>query len=112
MTGLIPKMQPVKLLDPTLFRLFHYCHTSWRDSAAAVRQELIDFAAQWTELGLQGQCPFSMTEEELEKHAKQYEDFESIQDLKLFLKNTLHTSYDRWVPNDAWDYVRRSSRNI
>ena len=112
MTGLIPKMRPAKLLDPTLFRLFHYCHTSWRDSAAAVRQELVDLAAQWTELGLQGQCPFSMTEEELEKHAKEYEDFESIQNLKSFLKNTLHTSSDGWVPIDAWDSTRDAHRAI
>ncbi|KAJ5927085.1 hypothetical protein N7516_008858, partial [Penicillium verrucosum] len=41
MTALVPKFSPARLLDPTLFRLFCYCHTTWRDSAVAVRQELI-----------------------------------------------------------------------
>ena len=78
MKGLIPKMRPARLLDPILFRLFHYCHTTWRDSAAPVRQELIDLSAHWTELGLQGPCPFSPTEAELKEHAQHYEDFETI----------------------------------
>lgn len=46
MKGFVPKLRPARLLDPTLFRPFHYCHTSWRDSAAAVRQELIELSAR------------------------------------------------------------------
>lgn len=37
MTGLVPKLRPARLLDPTLSRLFHYCHTTWRDSAPGIR---------------------------------------------------------------------------
>lgn len=111
MKGLISKMRPAKLHDPILFRLFHYCHTTWRDSAAPVRQELIDLSAHWTELGLQGPCPFSPTEAELKEHAHQhYEDFETIQKLKLFLKSSLHTNSDGWVPNDAWDAAKDAHR--
>lgn len=110
MKGLIPKMRPAKLLDPILFQLFHYCHTTWRDSAAPVRQELIDLSAHWTELGLQGPCPFSPTEAELKEHAQHYEDFETIQKLKLFLKSSLHTNSDGWVLNDAWDAAKDARR--
>lgn len=46
MKGLIPKLRPARLLDPSLFRLFHYCHTTWRDSAAAVSQGLIELSAR------------------------------------------------------------------
>ena len=62
--------------------------------------------------GTSGPCPLSITEEELEKHAKQYEDVESIENLESFLKNTLHTNSDGWVPNDAWDSVRDAHRAI
>ncbi|KZF20387.1 hypothetical protein L228DRAFT_232990 [Xylona heveae TC161] len=110
MKGLAPKLRPARLLDPTLFRLFHYCHTTWRDSAAAVRQELIELSAGWTELGLQGSCPFSPTEEELKEHARDYEDFETVQKLKLWLKSSLNTNSDGWVPNEIWDAARVAHR--
>ncbi|KAL4784214.1 hypothetical protein BJX76DRAFT_348012 [Aspergillus varians] len=97
MKGLVPKLRPAGLLDPTLFRPFYYCHTSWRDSATAVRQELIELSARWTELGLEGSCPFSPSEEELEEHARSYEDFET-------------TNSDGWVPNDVWDAAKDAHR--
>lgn len=86
MKGLAPKLRPARLLDPTLFRLFHYCHTTWRDSAMAIRQELIELSAHWAELGLQGSCPVSLTEEELKEHARDYEDFETFKDLNYGLE--------------------------
>ncbi|PYH90771.1 hypothetical protein BO71DRAFT_452534 [Aspergillus ellipticus CBS 707.79] len=110
MKGLVPKLRPARLLDPTLFRLFHYCHTTWRDSAPPVRQELIDLSRRWTELGLQGSCPFTPTGEELEKHAQDYEDFETVQRLKLWLRDALHTNSDGWVPNEVWDAARDAHR--
>ncbi|KAF4170082.1 hypothetical protein CNMCM6936_005227 [Aspergillus lentulus] len=110
MKGLAPKLRPARLLDPTLFRVFHYCHTTWRDSATALRQELIELSARWTELGLQDACPFSPNEEELKKHARDYEDFETVQKLKLWLRNSLHTNSDGWVPNDVWNAAKDAHR--
>ncbi|RAK97240.1 uncharacterized protein BO80DRAFT_415183 [Aspergillus ibericus CBS 121593] len=112
MKGLVPKLRPARLLDPTLFRLFHYSHTAWRDSAAAIRQELIEISDRWHELGLEDSCPFLPTDEERTKHARDYEDFETIQSLKLWLKTSLHTNSDGWVPNDVWDAARDAHRAV
>ncbi|KAI9036879.1 phosphotransferase family protein [Aspergillus affinis] len=110
MKGLVPKLRPARLQDPTLFRLFHYAHTSWRDSAAAVRQELIELSGQWQELGLQGSCPYVPTEEELARHSRDYEDFETVQRLKVWLMKSLDTNSDGWVPNEAWEAAREAHR--
>ncbi|CAG8140245.1 unnamed protein product [Penicillium nalgiovense] len=40
-TALIPRMRTSRLLDPALFSIFYYCHTTWTDSAVMLRQELI-----------------------------------------------------------------------
>ncbi|GIJ86705.1 hypothetical protein Asppvi_005598 [Aspergillus pseudoviridinutans] len=112
MKGLAPKLRLARLLDPILFRIFQYFHTTWRDSATALRQELIELSARWTELGLQGSCPFSPTEEELKKHARDYEDFETVQKLKLWLRNSLHTNSDGWVPNDVWNAAKDAHRAV
>ncbi|KAM3501017.1 hypothetical protein MY10362_005901 [Beauveria mimosiformis] len=112
MKGLIPKVRDARPLDPSLFRVFQYCHTSWRDSAAALDQELIELSARWTELGLQGACPFSPTEQELKEHAQNYEDFETVQRLKLWLKSALHADSDGWVSNAQWDAARDAHRAV
>ncbi|KAJ5164822.1 uncharacterized protein N7500_006652 [Penicillium coprophilum] len=110
MTALIPKLRPARLLGPTFFRLFHYSHTTWRDSAATIRQELIELSATWKELGLEGSCPYSPTEEELKQHARDYEEFEAIQALKSWLRDTLDTNPDGWISNEAWDAAKVAHR--
>lgn len=110
MKGLAPTLRPARLLDPSLFRLFYNSHTSWRDSATALRQELIELSACWTELGLQGPCPYAPGAEELQEHKRDYEDLETVQKLKLWLKSSLHTNSDGWVSNDVWDAARDAYR--
>lgn len=108
--GYAPKMNKARVMDQTLLRPFRYCGSSWRDSAAALQQELIELSQRWTELGLPGSCPYQPTTEELTEHVKQYEDFESVQQLKMILKSTLGIESDGWVPADAWESVKRQHK--
>lgn len=106
----IPKMRPAKRLDPIFFRLFHYCFTTWRDGASAIRQELLDLRSLWAEMGLPGGCPYAPSEEELHEHARHYEDFETMQKLKMWLKVSLQTTSDGWVANEMWDAAKEANR--
>jgi hypothetical protein len=108
--GLVPKLRAARVLDPTLFRIFHYCHTSWRDSATALRQELIELSSRWNELGMEGSCPYLPTKEELDEYAQHYEDFETVQRLKQWLRQSLNTNSDGWVPNEAWGAAKDAHR--
>lgn len=57
------KLRPGRQADSSLFRLFHYCFTTWRDGAPAIRQELVDLRTLWPKLKLPGlECPYSPTE--------------------------------------------------
>ncbi|OAX82056.1 hypothetical protein ACJ72_03598 [Emergomyces africanus] len=107
---MIPKMRIAKRIDPPLLRLFHYCMTTWRDGAPAIRQELLDVRSHWAEYGFPGECPYVPTKEELCQHAAQYEDFESMHKLKAWLKKTLGTSSDGWMPNEIWDDAKEAHR--
>lgn len=100
--GYLRKLHDARAMDQTLLRPIRYCDASWREGAAALRHELIDLSQRWTELGLSGCCPYQPTQEELAKHAKQYEEFETVQQLKLFLKRALDAESDGWVPADKW----------
>lgn len=111
MKGFVPKLRAARALNDTLLKPFRYCNTSWRDSAAAVRQELIEVSKNWKELGLAGSCPYLPTEGELAEHKKQYEDFETVQKLKLWLMRVLDTDSDGWVPADAWEWSKEVHRD-
>ncbi|KAF2452260.1 kinase-like domain-containing protein [Lineolata rhizophorae] len=98
-----PRFHDARVTDETILRVLRYCSTSWRDSAAALRQELIELSQRWTALGLAGSCPYQPTAEEIQNHRKQYEDFESLQRLKLFLIRATNSNSGGWVPSDHWD---------
>ncbi|KAH9208983.1 kinase-like domain-containing protein [Leptodontidium sp. 2 PMI_412] len=110
--GYVPKLHVARAMDQTLLRPFRYCDASWRDSAAALRQELIELSQRWTALGLPGSCPYQPTLEELTEHAKQYEDFESAQQLKMFLKRALDADSDGWVPAKNWEIAKKEHKAI
>ncbi|KAF2868380.1 hypothetical protein BDV95DRAFT_621421 [Massariosphaeria phaeospora] len=110
--GYMRKLHDARAMDPTLLRPIQYCDASWRNSAAALRQELIDLSRHWTALGLLGHCPYQPTPEELAEHAKQYEDFETVQQLKLFLKRALGAESDGWVPANKWTAAKEENARL
>ncbi|KAB8268648.1 hypothetical protein BDV30DRAFT_230555 [Aspergillus minisclerotigenes] len=94
MKGLIPKLRQAMLLDPAL------------DSATALHQELMELSAKWSDLGMQGSCPYLPDEQQVAIHVKLYEDFETVQRLKMWLRDSLGTDSDGWVPNDVWEAAK------
>ncbi|KAF3481968.1 uncharacterized protein GIQ15_04727 [Arthroderma uncinatum] len=112
MTYKNPKIKPGRLLDSTLFRLFHYCFTTWRDGIPAIRQELIDLNPLWhkPELSLPAPYPYVTSEQELAEHKKQYDDFEAREKLKAWLRISLQTTSDGWIPNELWEDAKEANR--
>lgn len=73
---------------------------------------LTEVSKNWKKLGLTGSCPYLPTEEDLVEHKKQYEFFESVQKVKLWLMRTLATDSDGWVPIDAWEGTKVKHREV
>jgi len=94
----------------TLLRILRYCSNSWRNSATALRQQLIELSSRWGELDFPGSCPYQPSEEELEKHRKQYEDLESSAKLKRFLVHLADSNADGWVHPADWDAAKEANR--
>jgi hypothetical protein len=106
----VPKFHDARVTDETLLRVIHYCATSWRDSATALHQELIELSQRWNMLGLTGSCPYQPMEEELQKHKKHYKDLKRFQELKLFLVHEINSNSDGWVPSEAWDTAKELNK--
>ena len=99
-----PKIQAARNLKKPITRPFMYCYTSWRDSAPAVRQDLIELARKWSDLGLPGTCNYQPTDDELIQHQDQMEAFEAV----LKVKDKFHgigVDSDGWVQQDRWEAV-------
>jgi hypothetical protein len=106
MHGYAPIIAKARNTNGLLIRPFLHCNVSWRDSAPAVRQELIELSVQWNDIGLDGARPYDPTTEELKRHEEQYPDFEIALNLKLGLMRSLRTDSDGWVASDDWDVVK------
>ncbi|KAL8888454.1 MAG: hypothetical protein Q9215_004132 [Flavoplaca cf. flavocitrina] len=100
---LVPKLCASWELDADIVRFFEYCHRTYRDGAAIIRQVLIDLANRWEQLALADPCPYpSPNSEELFAHNEEYKALENAQELKQFVTSRLNIASDGWVPADAW----------
>ncbi|KAM3452511.1 hypothetical protein MY3296_004535 [Beauveria thailandica] len=57
-------------------------------------------------------CMKGLIPKDLKEHAQNYEDFETVQRLKSWLKSALHTDSDGWVSNAQWDAARDAHRAV
>ncbi|KAI9685875.1 MAG: hypothetical protein M1822_004153 [Bathelium mastoideum] len=110
--GWVPKLHDARTLDETLLRPIRYCQSSWMDGATALRQELLELSQHWSELGLSAPCPYQPSPEELMKHSREWEDFDSSQRLKLFLVRSINSNTDGWVPPEAWEAAKDANQSL
>ncbi|KAL8757396.1 MAG: hypothetical protein Q9184_004219 [Pyrenodesmia sp. 2 TL-2023] len=109
--GFVPRLAAAKAMDENLIRPFRYCHRTWKDGAAAFRQELIELSSRWEELGLPGRCPYPLpNREESAAQRKEYEDFVEARNLNKKLASLLNTATDGWVPTDCWEATKAAHR--
>ena len=89
---------------------FRYCGTSWRNGATPLRQDLIELSERWTELGLEGSCPYQPTPDEIETHKRQFEDFETYMGLKAFFIRATNSNSDGLVLSDHYDKAKEACK--
>jgi hypothetical protein len=104
--GWMPVVWKARQTDLTLLRPFQYCGTSWRDSATALRQELIELSQQWTSLALTGECHYQPIEGELPYHATTFKDFEHVVDTRLAIMELLKCDLDGWVSSEGYELAK------
>jgi hypothetical protein len=108
-----PQLAGPRLVDESLFRPFLYSYRTWRDGAVALRQELIETARLWHDLGLAGPCPYpSPSSEELAKHMKEYRLFEAAQELRVDMYSVINTGDSGWVPTDQWEAAQVANKDL
>jgi hypothetical protein len=108
---LLPKLSEPRLMDESFFRPFRYCCRTWEDGVVVFREELIQTAGRWEELGLVESCPFpSPGPDEYAVHRKDYKLFEAAHELKYSLSDLLNTASDGWTPPEDWEAAKSANQ--
>jgi hypothetical protein len=109
----VSKFSIAREIEEAYFRPFRYCHRTWEDGAAAFREELIQTARLWTELGLTAPCPYSLSSsDEYAVQKKDYRQFEAAHQLTDTMSKLLNTATDGWTPADDWDKLQVAHKEL
>ncbi|PYH99089.1 hypothetical protein BO71DRAFT_415805 [Aspergillus ellipticus CBS 707.79] len=99
-------------LDRRLWEPFTYCQLFSHGSLVPLRHCLIRLYQDWPSLGLPGNCPFSISENELHRHQEQKSKYEDRLYLWDLVKNQLSTDNVGWVPNNRWEATERANKEL
>lgn len=99
-------------LDLRLWESFTCCQLFSHGSLVPLRDCLIRLSEDLSLLGLPGNCPFLITENERQKHDEQKVQYEDRLYLWDLVKSHLCTVNAGWVPNDRWEATEKANREL
>ncbi|KAL1799692.1 hypothetical protein ACET3X_000034 [Alternaria dauci] len=88
-----------KALQIPLFlrELFTRCAEASEEGVIPIRACLIEYAANWEEIGFEGECPISFSEEELKRHEQQFAEYNRYHEVHKWVRELLQTDSDGWL---------------
>ncbi|KAL6711319.1 hypothetical protein ACN47E_005850 [Coniothyrium glycines] len=81
-----------------------------KEGAIPLRSCLIEFANAWSELGFLGECPFSFSEEEIQKHEQQFQEYRDFHQIQEIARKSLGTDSEGWI-SPYLDFEERQRMN-
>jgi len=109
----IPKLNMPRDMHENIFRLYWVCVGTWERGLPSLHHELIELRKDWERLGFSGVCPYpEPSEEEIERHKKEYEDMKVTLGLKQLLCDTLCVQSDGWLVEENWDAVQEVHKDL
>ncbi|KAF1912281.1 kinase-like domain-containing protein [Ampelomyces quisqualis] len=90
--------------------LFIQCGEVFEEGAIPLRASLIEFANAWSELGFLGDCPFSYSEEDIQNHDQQFQDYRDFHRVQTIARKLLCTDSEGWI-SPQLDFVKQQRMN-
>ncbi|KIW95359.1 uncharacterized protein Z519_03943 [Cladophialophora bantiana CBS 173.52] len=96
---------------PRVYReLFIGCGETETEGPAPLRKCMIEILNSWHDVNLPGECPYAFSPEEIQKHAKQFEQFRERHRARAFAMEYLDTDADGWIPPEV-DFAKKQQQN-
>lgn len=88
-----------KALQIPLFlrELFIRCAEASEEGVIPLRACLIEYAANWKDIGFEGECAISFSEEDLQKHEQQFEEYSNYHKVHELARDILGTDFEGWI---------------
>jgi hypothetical protein len=80
-----------------LIELFICCGEASEKGVIPLRQCLFLYGADWEELGFEGECPIDPSEEDLERHDQQFEEYSNYRKVHEWARKLLQTDSEGWI---------------
>ena len=98
--------------DRRLWEPFTYCQLHSHGSLVPNINTLIRLRDGWSKLGLPGECPYVLTEEELKRHFARIEGYDVRQYVWETVLDALGTDETGWVANERFNAVRKAHKKL
>lgn len=98
--------------DRKLWEPFKYCQLFSHGSLVPAYNCLLRLERSWSSLNLPGECPYSLSKDELERLLGRIEAYEMRRDIWDIVQNKLCTDESGWVPNELWEVANEASKEL
>ncbi|CAN9388831.1 unnamed protein product [Alternaria alternata] len=71
--------------------------TASEEGVIPLRACLIEYAANWEEIGFEGECPISFSEEDLKRHEQQFDEYSNYHKVHEWARGILGTDAEGWL---------------
>jgi hypothetical protein len=102
--------------EPRLFRDLFTCAGEVSTSSTGIiplRESLLEISQHWSDLGFQGDCPYSFTPDEIAAHKRDFAAYEERNDLRRLALEVLGTDDEGWIaPQVDFERVREMNKEL
>ncbi|KAF2127066.1 hypothetical protein P153DRAFT_295386, partial [Dothidotthia symphoricarpi CBS 119687] len=93
-----------------LWDLFVRCGEASEEGIIPLRACLIQLSKSWQDLGFAGDCPFSFSEDDIQKHNQEFEEFRDFHRIQEIARKHLVTDSEGWVAPQL-DFTIKQQQN-
>ncbi|KAI4644810.1 uncharacterized protein J4E78_009629 [Alternaria triticimaculans] len=97
-------------LPAFLRELFTRCAEVSEEGEIPLRACLIEVAAVWNRIGFKDECPLNFSEEDLQKHEQQFEEYSNYHNVHELAREIISTDFEGWI-NPRLDFSAKQQQN-
>jgi hypothetical protein len=90
--------------------LFTRCGEVSEEGIIPLRACLIQLAEAWDDIGFESQCPFNFSEEEIEKHNQEFQQYRDFHGIQEMARKLLDTDSEGWI-SPQLDFALKAQQN-
>lgn len=98
--------------DRRLWEPFTYCRLFSHGSLVPNFNTLVRLSDAWAELGLPGECPYRLTEEELKRHYARVDSYHTKREIWDIVFDVLKTDESGWVEGERFEAVKERHKEL